>query len=359
MSSSAAASRERLILREVVESYILSGEAVGSKAIAARLKNRLSSASIRNVMSDLCEQGLLEKPHTSAGRVPTDRGYRNYLDQLVRPLRALPLVEPASTVDAVAWNEGTSSEDVLRAAVRLLGTELGAATVALTPRLETAILSKLEFVWLRAGRLLAIAITRGGIVHERLLHVDADIRREDLEALSNYLNSLLPGRTLDDVRAVIEAEQERDRNAHGELERRALDLGRRAFGGAGAGSDDGAVVIDGAARILETKEFAAAPEKAAELLRAIEQRALWLDVLRTALEADDTEVYVGHELGTPALEPCGVVASRYQLGGGAGLIVVVGPKRLDYRRAIPLVGRVAEQLSRVLRAAEGDEELGA
>lgn len=355
MSSSAAAARERLILREVVESYLVSGEAVGSRCVAERLRNKLSSASIRNVMSDLCEQGLLEKPHTSAGRVPTDRGYRNYLDQLVRPLRALPLVEPASPVDTVDWAEGASSEDVLRAAARLLGAELGAATVALTPRLETAILTKLEFVWLRAGRLLAIAITRGGVVHERLLHVDADIRREDLEGLRNYLNSLLPGRSLDEVRAVIEVEQARDRHAHGELERRALDLGR-AFGAA-ADSDEGAAMVDGAARILETKEFAAAPEKAAELLRAIEQRALWLDVLRSALDADDTEVYVGQELNTPALEPCGVVASRYQLGGGVGLLVVVGPKRFDYRRAIPLVGRVAERLSRVLRATSGEEEL--
>lgn len=340
--------RERAILREVVEMFIASGDAVGSKTIAARLNHELSSASIRNTMSALCDQGLLEKPHTSAGRVPTDLGYRAYLDGLV-----VPGDLPANDVESVAsldWSDGASALDVLRGAAHTLSEGMGVASLIFAPRLESAVLQRIEFVWLTVGRVLSIAVTRGGLVHERLLRVDPSVRREDLEGLTNYLNTLLPGRTLGEMQAVIEAEQARDREAHTALEEQALDFGRRALDKV----EPSTVLVDGAARILEAKEFAAAPEQAVELLRALEQRAQWLDLLERVADADDTEVYIGRETGQVALAPCALVASRYESGGGVGVVALVGPKRLDYRRAIPLVRVVAARLSLVLRGRVED-----
>ena len=335
--------RERLILREVVEAYIASGEAVGSKAVAERLRHALSSASIRSTMHALGDLGLLVKPHSSAGRVPTDRGYRAYLDDLVvLSRRGLPSAEP---LRALTWDEGYSALDVLRGAARTLSEDLGAVSLVFAPRLETAVLERIELVWIGPGRVLAVAVTRGGLVHERLLQVGPELFRDHLEGLSNYLNALLPGRSLGEIRAVIEAEQARDQAAHSALEQQALELGRRALGQV----ESSPLVVDGAARILEAREFAEAPAKALDLLRALDQRAAWLDLLDRVATADDIEVYVGTETGRVALEPCALVAGRYDTGGGVGLVAVLGPKRLDYRRAIPVVRSVAQRLSTVLR----------
>lgn len=344
--------REMLILREVVEAYIGSGEAVGSKAVARRLRNRLSSASIRSTMHRLGESGFLQKPHTSAGRVPTDRGYRAYLDGLLVPIPlsagelerlAAPLADPVLV-------EGFSSQQLLRNAAHALSRHMGAISLVFAPRLESAVLRRIEFHGVGPHRVLAIAITEGGIVHERMLRVEPELGRDELEALSRYLNELLPGRTLDEVRGFLTAEQTRDRAAHSALEKQALELGRRALDDVG----ERPPVVDGAAQLLETKEFAEAPDKAAELLRALEQRASWLELLERVAAADDIEVYVGEENGRPALEPCALVAGRYDSDGGVGLVAVVGPKRLDYRRAIPMVRIVAHRLSAVL-GSRGDE----
>ncbi|TNF27972.1 MAG: heat-inducible transcription repressor HrcA [Deltaproteobacteria bacterium] len=340
-----------LILREVVEAYIASGEAVGSKVVAQRLRNSLSPASIRSTMHSLGESGLLAKPHTSAGRVPTDRGYRAYLDALRRPAPLRPRdLDLASPLGDPGWDDGFSAQEVLRNAAHALSLHLGAISLIFAPPMESAVLQSIQLVWLGPRRVLAIAVTQGGVVHERLLRVEPELVREDLEGLSNYLNQLLPGRTLDEVRALIDAEQRRDRAAHSALEQQALEIGRRALGHV----DDAPLVVDGAARLLETKEFAEAPDKAAELLRALEQRAAWLELLDRVADADDIEVYIGHENRRPALEPCALVAGRYDSDGGVGLVAVVGPKRLDYRRAIPLVRVVAHRLSTVLRS-HGDE----
>jgi len=340
--------RERLILREVVEAYIASGEAVGSKTVAERLRHALSSASIRSTMHALGELGLLAKAHSSAGRIPTDRGYRAYLDDILVPgeLRA----GDVAPVSALAWDEGYSAIDVLRGAARALSDDLGAASLVFAPRLESAILSRIEFVWLGPGRVLAIAVTRGGLVHERLLHVGPELARQHLEGFANTLNALLPGRSLGEIRAALEAEQSRFQAEHSALEQQALDLGRRALGEV----ESSPLVVDGAARILEAREFAEAPVQALELLRALEERAAWLDLLDRVTQADDIEVYVGHETGRSALEPCALVAGRYETGGGVGLVAIIGPKRLDYRRAIPLVRLVARRLSTVLRGRADD-----
>ncbi len=330
--------REKAILREVVEVHIASGEAVGSTSLVGRIAPRLSSASIRAVLSELGRQGLLEQPHTSAGRVPTDLGYRVYVDELMRA----PLA-PAGA--PLPLDEGAAARELLRGAAHALSARTGLVTLVLAPRLERAILRRIRFVWLAGGRVLAIAVTREGMVHERLLRVGDDVGPGDLEGLTDYLNALLPGRTLAEVRAVIADEQRRDRDAHSELERTALELGRQAV----AGVDDEAVVlVDGAAEILETKEFASRPAAAAALLRALEQRDVWLDLLDRVAEAEDIEVYVGHETQREELSPCGLVAGAYHAGQGVGVVALIGPKRLDYRRAIREVEAAARQLSGAL-----------
>lgn len=322
--------------------HIDSGEAVGSKSVAVRLGNQLSSASIRAVMATLGERGFIVQPHTSAGRVPTDRGYREYLSGLgpsvIRP-------RDKARVEQLVWHDGESATDVMREAATSVAGELGTASVVVVPKLERSLLQNLAFVYLGPGRVLALAVTAAGVVHERMLRVDNGIQRADLERFTNYLDTLLPGRSLSEVRRVIEAAQREERATE---EQQALALGQRALDGVEADSE---ILVDGASRVLAAREFAEAPEKAAELVKALEQRALWLGLLDLIAEADDTVVYVGAELGIPGLESCGVVLRRYRANGtGGGLVALLGPKRLDYRRAIPLLALAARRLGDVLAA---------
>lgn len=336
--------RAHLILREVVEGHIDTGEAVGSKAVSARLRHSLSSASIRAVMATLVEQGWLAQPHTSAGRVPTDRGYREYLDTILEPAPMKP--RERQRLEGLRFRDGASPLDLMRAAATVAASELGVAALVVAPRLEGSVLQRLELVWLGPGRALAIAVTDAGFVHERLLAVGPEIGARELEAFTNYLNSLLPGHTLGEVRRAIEVAQEGDRDA---LEKQALALGQRAFEAEPA---VGEVLVEGTSRVLSQREFAEAPERASELMRALEERVVWLDLLTALEDSEDTRVYVGGEVPDPGLRECGLVVTRFSVGKATGVMAVFGPKRLDYRRAIPLVGLVGRRLGQIL--AGGD-----
>ncbi len=339
--------RERRILREIVEIHIETGQAVGSKVVAERLGGRLSSASIRAVMNELDTRGVLSQPHTSAGRVPTDLGYRQYLEGLDPRRLQMP---DRSELEALAWHASQTVLGLLKEAASFLSDRLGIAGLIAAPRLEHAVLQHIEFVWLRRGSVLAIVVTRAGLVHERLLAADPQLEREMCEALNNYLNSFLSGKTLAQVRQRIEEEQRRDRETLGELEARALDLAGRAL----ADAEGAEVVVDGAASILELREFAE-PGVAAELVRTLDRREVWLRLLDRVEDAHDTKIYLGGEVGAP-LDECSFVAAGYGGPSGSGLVGVLGPKRLDYRRAIPLVGLVAGRLGALLDAAEADPD---
>ncbi len=335
--------REHLILREIVETYIDSGEAVGSKTVSDRLRNALSSASIRAVMASLGHRGLVAQPHTSSGRVPTDRGWREYLDAILVPESVRP--KDRVSIERLSFRDGRSPLEIMRQAAAMAASELGVAAVVVAPRLEQSILKRMELVPIGAGRLLALAVTEGGLVHERLLKVDPALGRNELERFANFLNTLLPGRTLREVRLVLEAAQREDRS---ELERQAAELGQRALDG---DTDEVEIVIEGASRVLAQREFVEAPQLGSELLKAIEERALWLSLLEEVEAADDagvSKVFVGDEAPDPGLSQCGLVVTRWSTGRASGIVAVFGPKRLDYRRAIPLVSLVGQRLGEVL-----------
>jgi len=348
--------REHLILREVVETHIDSGDAVGSKAVAERLRSTLSSASIRAVMASLGERGLLAQPHTSAGRVPTDRGYREYLDAILGPQvfsrRATGRIQ--QRLEELGARDATSPVELMRGAAATVAAELGVAAMVVSPRLESAILQRMDLVWLGPGRILAICVTDAGLVHERFLTVTRDVERRDLEAFTNYLNERLPGRSLAEVRQAIERAtpelapiegpaQREDRSA---LADKALELGQRAL--AIDEQREADLIVEGVSRVLAQREFAEVPERASELLRSIEERQVWLELLDVVQSSADTRVYIGQEAPDPGLASCGLVVTRFSAGRATGIVAVFGPKRLDYRRAIPLVSLVGQRLGELL-----------
>jgi heat-inducible transcriptional repressor len=212
------------------------------------------------------------------------------------------------------------------------------------------VLRQIELIPLTPGRVLAIAVTEAGLVHERLLSVDPALKRADLERFTNFLNSLLPGRLLGEVRGVLEAALREAREKRDELEQRAAELGKRALDG---DVDEAEILVEGASRVLAQREFTENPQLASELMRAVEEREVWLQLLASVEATGDTRVYVGEEAPSPALASCGLVVTRWTTGHASGVVAVFGPKRLDYRRAIPLVAQVARRLGGVLDGERG------
>lgn len=339
--------REHLILREIVETHITSGEAVGSRTISERLRHALSSASIRAVMAALGQRGYLEQPHTSAGRVPTDLGWREYLDAILVPEALKP--KDKAQVESLTFKDGMRPLELMREAAALAAAAIGAAAVVVAPGLERSVLRQVELILLGPGRVLAIAVTEAGLVHERLLAVEPGLTRHDLERFSNFLDTLLPGKRLSEVRTALEAAQ---REARSELERRAADLARRALDTQDA-SEEADILVEGASRVLAAREFTETPQLGSELMRAVEERDVWLELLAKVEASDDTRVYVGEEAPVPGLSACGLVVTRWTFGRTSGVVAVFGPKRLDYRRAIPLVAQVGRRLTGVFEGAVG------
>jgi len=336
--------RARRILASIVNDHIHGGEPVGSQAIARLPGVDCSSATVRAVMADLEAMGLLEKPHTSAGRVPTARGYRYYVDVLLH----LQSPHPAEKklIEARA-NEARGEVDGLFAeASRTLHRLTRHAGVVATPRPRAERLRRIEFVQLREGRLLAVLVSRTGRVQNRLLTLDRSYGEGELVQAENYLNKLLNDPTLEEARAKITAEITAQKEALSQLEERALALGSKAVqveardpGAASHGSAIHASILhlEGQASLLEEPTLAHDLGKIRALFRALDEKERLLSVLDKALVAEELVIFIGAESGIydPELS---IVAAPYRSEGQiVGALGVIGPTRMDYSRVIPLV----------------------
>lgn len=337
------ASREREVLRAVIREYVSTGEPVGSAAISSGMAT--SSATIRNVMADLEELGYLEKPHTSAGRVPTDRGYRYYVDcliQLRKPSRSeRELIEQRLP-------QAAAPEELLRESSRLLSNLSRHASVVSTPGLNQSPLRRIEFVRLREGRVLAVLVSESGLIQNRLLHVDFPVTAEELIRAGNYLSELLGHSTLESLREQLSAEYSRERSEYDELVRKALALGQQALDSGELAQGD--VHIEGQGSLLEAPEFADIGRIRA-LFRALEEKTKLLAVLDRTLSAGEIKIFIGTETEFSASTGVSVIAAPYVTEAGVvGCVGVIGPTRMNYSRVIPLVDFTARTISRILES---------
>jgi heat-inducible transcriptional repressor len=336
--------RARRILAAIVDDHIHGGEPVGSQAIACLPSVDCSSATVRAVMADLEAMGLLEKPHTSAGRIPTARGYRYYVDVLLHLQSPNPAEKKLIETRA---NEARGEVDGLVAeASRTLHRLTRHAGVVATPRPHAERLRRIEFVQLREDRLLAVLISRTGRVQNRLLTLDRSYAESELVQAENYLNHLLTDLTLEEARAKITAEMEAQKQALSQLEERALALGSKAMQlearDSGAPPPASAIHasilhLEGQASLLEEPTLAHDLGKIRALFRALDEKERLLSVLDKALVAEELVIFIGAESGIydPELS---IVAAPYRSEGQiVGALGVIGPTRMDYSRVIPLV----------------------
>ncbi len=333
--------RAQKILYAVVTEYLHGGgDAVGSRTVTRRHDLGLSPATVRNVMADLEEMGLLEQRHTSAGRVPTPTGLRFFIDSLLK-VRGLSVREKDEIRDRVA---APTSEEVVQRASRLLSDLTQHAAVIITPDPDHQRLDRIEFVPLRDGKLIAILVTTDGRIENRLLVDDVDPSR--LGRIHDYLNALFSGMTLDEVRERVIRELAEDKHRYDEAAVHALRLGHAIF--VETPERSAGVVVSGQANVLDARETQNV-SGARELLRTLEDRETLIRLLDRTRTADGIQVFLGAETATAALVTSSVVAAAYgPEDRPIGALAVIGPMRMNYGKVMSVVDVTADIVTELL-----------
>jgi heat-inducible transcriptional repressor len=337
--------RAELLLKTLIERYISDGQPVGSRTLAKDLGNELSPATIRNVMADLEELGLIRSPHTSAGRVPTPLGYRIFVDTLlkVQPLDVSQLQRLEGELNA-APDPG----QLVESASSLLSQVTRMAGVVMVPRQEQTELRQIEFLQLAANRVLAILVTRDGRVHNRVIVTDRHYSAAELVEAANFFNDTYSGRSLAEVKQALLVAMQQDSDAMQRAMRTAMAMARQMFTDDREEGPD--LVVSGETNLLDVPELGDV-RKLRLLLNAFNTKRDLLHLLDQCLRSNGVQIFIGEESGYQALEECSVVAAPYQIDGRiVGMLGVIGPTRMPYDRVISLVDVTARLLGGALSA---------
>ncbi len=334
--------RMRRILEVIIEDYILTAEPVGSRTISKKSDLNLSPATIRNIMSDLEELGLLSQPYTSAGRMPTERGLRFYVDSIINVHELSD--QEQQEIRSKYLSHLIEGPDLFREMSRILSLSSHYLGIVWTPRMSSVVLRHIEFVKSRRHLVLAILVSTTGLVHNRIVEVEEDFSQSELNHLSDYLNSFLAGLTLYQVREKLLEQMRVAKNAYDRLLEQALKLGEKAF----SYLDDTDVFIEGKTNILNEPEFSNV-SRMTDLFRTFEEKATMVKLLDKFLDPKGVQIAIGSESQVQEMETCSVVTSTYSCSGEVlGVLGVIGPRRMNYSRVIPLVGYTAKLLTEIL-----------
>jgi heat-inducible transcriptional repressor len=337
--------RAQQLLKLLVEHYIRDGQPVGSRTLSRETGLSLSAATIRNVMADLEELGFVTSPHTSAGRVPTDKGYRFFVDTLLK-VRPLDLNEIAG-IERHLGEHANDPRTLVAAASSLLSSVTRLAGVVTIPRRGHAALTHIEFLPLSDKRALAILVVNGREVQNRILQLDRYYGAEELRHATNYLNQQFAGRELEDVRSDLVAQLNATRETLNAMMLDAIRLAEQAVGGAESGTGD-AYVIAGQTNLMEFAELSNV-ERLRRLFEAFTEQRDILHLLDQSLRSEGVQIFIGQESGYQILDACSVVAAPYSRDAEVvGVLGVIGPTRMSYERVIPIVDVTARLLSSAL-----------
>jgi heat-inducible transcriptional repressor len=336
--------REAAVLRALVTAYVGEAAPIGSQTISRLLPVALSSASVRSILIALTERGLVEQPHTSAGRVPTERALRRFVDEILGsepPLARYERQTIAFSVDAAA------PDTLVDVASQLLSERTHQLGFVVAPRLDRVVLRHVSLVRLTRERVLAVLVSQTGAAHRRVLE-ERDLDQAELDRVAALLSERAAGHTLASVRAALarEAAQLRDRADH--LLARAIALGSRAL--AAEAEPDADLVLGTRLALLDQPEFRD-PRRVRDLFAALETKERLLELVERTLEGHAVAVLFGDEAGEPGLHRCALVAARYgRADAPLGALGVIGPSRMDYGRVIPLVEYLSHAVTEKLSA---------
>jgi heat-inducible transcriptional repressor len=339
--------RSREIFRQIVESYLSTGEPVGSRNLSRLISTPLSPASVRNVMSDLEQLGLVYAPHTSAGRLPTELGLRFFIDALMEIGNLTERDKRSIEAQVAAVGSGKSVESVLTEASALLSGLTRAAGVVLTAK-ANARLKHIEFVRLEPERALVVLVAEDGQVENRVLSVAAGLPTSALSEASNFLNARIRGKTLADAKAELERALEADRAELDQLTQRVIEAGLASW--SGGDSDDRKLIVRGHANLLDDLKAVEDLERVRLLFDDLETKRDVVDLLGRAELGEGVRIFIGSENKLFSLSGSSTIIAPYGDGSGrvVGVIGVIGPTRLNYARVIPMVDYTAKVVSKML-----------
>ena len=332
--------RSQILLKTLIERYIADGQPVGSRALSRFSGLELSPATVRNVMSDLEEMGLIASPHTSAGRVPTALGYRLFVD-------ALLTVQPLDT-SRVHELKGQLQPDqpqrLLNSASHLLSNLTQFAGVVVAPRKDPVRIRQFEFIRLSENRILLIIVTTAGDVQNRILMTRRGYSTSELSSAAVYLNEHFAGLSFDNIRRRITNELRQLRSDMSELMTATVDAGSEA-----AEETATSYVISGETNLLDIEDLSSNMTRLRELFKLFEQRTSLMQLLELSNKAAGVQIFIGGESGLAQLDGCSVVTAPYEANGQVvGSVGVIGPTRMPYDRVIPIVDITARLLSSAL-----------
>lgn len=339
--------RPREVFRHLVEAFLSSGEPVGSRTLSQLLPLTLSPASIRNVMADLETMGLLYAPHTSAGRAPTEKGLRLFVDGLLEVGELAP--DERASIESRMSGTGRRLEDVLTQATMLLSGLSNCAGLVVSSK-QDAVLKHVEFTAVAPGKALVIMVSEDGQVENRLIDTPMGLPGSALSEASNYLNARLRGRTLDSARAEVLAELEGERAELDTLTKKIVSEGLATLSMPAGNSDEKVLIVRGTSHLLDTVEARDDIERVRTLFEDIERKNDLIRLLELAKDGDGVRIFIGSENRLFSLSGSSIVAAPYANAAGkiVGVIGVLGPTRLNYGRIIPMVDHTAKVVGRLL-----------
>lgn len=341
--------RNREILHWVVATFILTGKPVGSRKIARHSREQLSAATVRNIMADLEEMGYLHQPHASAGRVPTDKAYRFYVDYLLKrrglSQRDRSLIERDLRVD----DTDDTPEQLMARASQVLSRVSKNVGIVVSPSISRVSLEHIHFIKLADNRILVILVARSGIVQNRIIHYSEKTTQTELDQAARYIVENFKDRTLHEIRSLILGMIQKEQALYDTFMQQVITLSARAFSDSESQLDS-EVYLDGASNLIKTPEFSDI-NRMKLLFETIEQKSRLAALISRCIEGDTQEVRIaiGAENALPGIEDCSLIASRYVVDEKThGSLGILGPTRMEYARAISLVDYVARLFGRVL-----------
>jgi heat-inducible transcriptional repressor len=350
--------RSREVFRQIVDAYVTSGEPVGSRTIARRLVQPLSAATIRNVMADLEDSGLLYAPHTSAGRLPTDAGLRLYVDGLLEVGNLTG--EEKHDIERRVSGTGKSVEALLSEASDALSGLSRHAGLVIAPTYETPF-KHVEFVPLAPGRALVIVVHEGGLVENRVVELPLGMAAGQLIEAGNYLTARLAGRTFAEARSVIADELDAQRSQLDVLSQKVVEAGLAIWSG---GDDDAVLILKGQAKLLSDVTNLVELERIRALFEAVETKKSLLRLLDRAAASDGVQIFIGAETELFGLSGCSMVVAPYHAVAVEGerrpkvlgAVGVIGPLYMNYARIIPMVDFTARAVGRLLSTSQAKDD---
>lgn len=332
--------RKLKILHAIIQTYLETGEPVGSRTISKYSDLKLSSATIRNEMSDLEEMGYIIQPHTSAGRIPSDKGYRLYVDHLMEEKE-----REVTELKELMIQRTDKLEQVLKQVVKVLASNTNYATMISAPQYHQ---NKLKFIQLSqvdAGQILAVIVAEGNVIRNRLIPVEEELDGESILKLNILLNTMLNGKTIAEINLQMISSMKEQAGIHSNIISDVVDAVAEAIH-----SDEGMEIYTGGATNIFRYPELSDNGKASELIQTLEEKQMLAELVTETLNKEDKgiQVYIGSESPIQSMKDCSVVTATYELGQGLqGTIGIIGPKRMDYENVMSTLKTLMDQLDSV------------